>query len=149
MEDIGASQAPFKEFEIIEGVRENSQLLYVFAEKKLYVRKVTRNGATEFICYGTIVGKIEEKNHHIRKCTARVKLLPNDTLKKMCVQHSCSIDHDIIRRDLDRRTNMKNKCKSLKKDFPEESYKFSPRFIFQRETLRYTVFFLTFSKNLK
>lgn len=66
MEDIGASQAPFKEFEIIEGVRENSQLLYVFAEKKLYVRKVTRNGATEFICYGTIVGKIEEKNHHIR-----------------------------------------------------------------------------------
>lgn len=136
MEDTGGRQVPSKEFEIIQGVRENSQLLYVFAEKKLYVRKVTRNGATEFICYGTIVGKMEGKNHLNGKCTARVKLLPNGTLKRMSVQHSCSIDHDIIRRDFDRRTNMKNKCKSLKKDFPEESYKFSPRFIFQRETLR-------------
>lgn len=142
MEYIKAIQAPVKEFEIIQGVRENSQLLYIFSEKKLYVRKVKRNGATEFICYETIFGKNEKKNHHSEnKCTARTKLFPNDMLKRMNVQHSCSIDHEMIRRDLDRRTNMKNKCKSLKKDFPEESHKFSSRFIFQRETARYTIFF--------
>lgn len=71
MEYIKAIQAPVKQFEIIQGVRENSQLLYIFSEKKLYVRKVKRNGATEFICYETIFGKNEKKT-----ITVKINALP-------------------------------------------------------------------------
>lgn len=121
------------DYEIIQGVRENSKLLHVISEDKLYVLKVTRNGAKEFICYQNILCGKEKEGINENKCTARVKLFPNGTLRKMGTKHTCNTNHDMIRRDMNKRTNMKKKCQALKKNHPEDSHKISTRFIYQRE----------------
>lgn len=120
---------------MIEGIREGSHLLHVPSENMLYVFKVERNGTKEYICYQTILSVPKKRNkdeNHVN-CTARVRLLSNNTCQRMQVSHTNHNNHNAIIDDIEKRNNMKKKCQRLRDDHAEDAHKISTRHIFQRE----------------
>lgn len=43
-------------YEIVRGFQRTSQIIWVPAEKFLYVKKESRGGYDEYICYQTVLG---------------------------------------------------------------------------------------------
>lgn len=121
----------------VEGTREGCLLVYVPQEKNLYVYKIERNGIREFICYQTVLTKLRKNGEQTSQinCTARVKLI-NDKVCVLNMPHNCHPNHEIIKQDLNKRNNMKEKCKILKGNFPIVGHRISTRDIFQPEYVR-------------
>lgn len=120
---------------IINGIREGSHLVHVPSENMLYVFKAERNGGREYICYQSILASPKKRitnNNHI-SCTARIRLLTNNTCERMTVQHTSHNDHLALISDIRKRNNMKNTCNMVRDRLAEDSHKISARHIFQRE----------------
>lgn len=128
------------EYRLVKGFREGSEMLYVPSEKCLYRFKRRRNGARDFICYQTLLSKPTKKkparDEDRCECNASVRLYPNGTCKKRN-DHIAHNNHEGIMRDMDKANEMKEKCKTLKHEFAEDSHKISSRNIFQRVIAKY------------
>lgn len=123
------------EYTFIKGVREGSKLLHVMPEDMLYIFKARRRGAKIYICYQVVLAAEKKSGDHNGqlKCTARVKIHRDGRLERMKVSHTDHENHQFIRRDIEKRNNMKESCQVLKQRFPEDSHKMKLRHIFQRE----------------
>lgn len=122
------------EYQFIKGIREGSSLLHVMPEDMLYVFKARRKNSKVFICYQSILAS-EKKNtdiYHVN-CTARVKLHRDGRIERMKIAHTNHENHEMIRRDMNKRNNMKTACRNLKQHFPEDTHKIGTRHVFQRE----------------
>lgn len=133
------------EYRWIRGFREGSRkLLYIPSQKLLYIFKTKRRGRAIYICYQSILSaskkQNQKKNEDHTSCTSRVRLLPDGTCEKMNMNHTCHQNHEKIVRDMEKTNNMKRKCQTLKKDYPEVAHKISTRNIFQREMVEYVFF---------
>lgn len=114
------------ECRIIQGIREGSQLLHVLPEDMLYVLKCARNGDKEWICYQTILSAPKKnKNCDEMTCTARIKQFQDGTFERMGKSHTDHDHHERIRRDMEKRNNMKTACKTIKHQHPEEAHRIS------------------------
>lgn len=123
------------EYRFIEGIR-GGQLLHVVSEDMLYVFKMERNGMREYVCYQTILCTPKKKNNSnvdCVKCTARVRIRRDGTLEKMNIQHTQHQNHDLLARDMNKRKNMKDAAKTLRKNHPQDAHKIPNRHIFQNE----------------
>lgn len=150
------------EYEIIDGKRFNgnknkvSKLLWVPREKHLYVKKVTRNDKTEFICYQTILTNRKKKvridftilyfkpifryffqslknTEGVLKCTARAILHPDGRLIENSITHTPHESHESLYHDILTANEIKNKCHVAKVTFPDSAHKISEKSIFYRE----------------
>lgn len=129
------------EYQLVNGFREGSTLLYVPEEKKLYVLKVQRDpndeNSKEYICYQTILSapKKNNQNNNELECTTRVKLQSNG----LCVRnmpHTCHNNHEDILHDMEKSNDMKTKAKILNRNFPLQAHRISTREIFQSEYVK-------------
>lgn len=123
--------------EIIEG-KFGGKLLYVPSEKMLYAKKCTRgNDETEiFECYqATLTDKGKKDNSDHVPCTSRVRLRPDGTCERVNshIPHTEHDDHQLIAADKKKMINMKNICRNLKENHPENSSRIPNKHIFQRE----------------
>lgn len=124
------------EYRIIQGVREGSHLLHIPSEDMLYVLKNKRKGTKEYICYQTILTAPKKKGinaNDAQKCTARVRILSNGICERMSTGHTCHENHDRVRRDIEKTTNMKKAGQYLRDNYPEAAHRIPSRHIFQRE----------------
>lgn len=128
------------EYHFVKGFREGAELLYVASEKCLYRFKRRRNKAKDFVCYQTLLSKPTKRerrrNEDQCSCGGSVRLLPDGSLKIMN-GHTDHNHHESIMKDMEKANNMKEKCKTLKNDFPQDSHKISSRNIFQGEIVKY------------
>lgn len=119
--------------EILKG-KFGGDLIYVPCEKMLYVFEARRkNGIKIFVCYQTVLTKTGEANHI--KCSSRIRLLQNGTCERMNIYmpHTNHTDHELVVSDKKHMDNMKEQCKYLQENHPEDAHKISNRHIFQRE----------------
>lgn len=121
------------EFRIVQGIRERSKLLHVLPEDMLYVQKSNRNGVKEWYCYQTILSapKKNSENNEM-KCNARINELPDGKFE-IVKPHTGHNYHNQIRRDMEKRNNMKAACKTVQTQYTEDAHKIRVRHIFQRE----------------
>lgn len=131
------------EYQLVDGFREKSSLLYVPEEKNLYVLKVQRDAndenSKEYICYQTILFAPKKKNQNNNnnkvEYTARVKMQSNG----LCVRnmpHTCHNNHEDILQDMRKSNEMKRKAKILNRNFPLQAHRISTREIFQSEYVK-------------
>lgn len=122
------------EYRWVKGFRKGSNLVYMTNQKMLYVSKIERNGAREYICHQTVLSAPKKKggqgNHP--SCTARIRILPDGTCEEMS-QHECHGNHETILQDMDKFNNMKRKSQTLKEDHEEDAHRIPARHIYQRE----------------
>lgn len=122
------------DYRFISGYREGSILLHVLSENRLYVEKIERNGIKEYVCYQTILSTPKKKTSgDQQKCTARVRIHPDGTLEKMNVPHTRHDNHDAVILKCEQINNMKQKCKTLRDDYPEDGHNVPAIHIYQRE----------------
>lgn len=122
------------EYRWVKGFREGSCLVYVTSQKMLYVSKIERNGAKEYICYQTILSSAKKKgNSDIHpNCTARVRIQPGGACEVLS-GHTCHGNHESILQNMDKINNMKRKSQQLKEDHEEDAHRIPSRHIYQRE----------------
>lgn len=102
----------------LRGRREGCEILYVPAEKHLYVKKSSTKNVVKYICYQHILrGKKNKKNRDkYLECGARLSLNINT---KICIKrnlpHSNHTNHEIIKKDIDSYNNMKDMSRKLRK----------------------------------
>lgn len=127
-----------REYIYLKGFREGSILLYVLADKRLYIKKTVRpNKQVEWICYQTILTKTDDTQP---KCTARV-IIHSDgkmTLNKIC--HSEHNDHSVICKDMEAINEMKNKCDYVRTELESIAHKISAEDIFLQVMKKYDVY---------
>lgn len=116
----------------LKGSRDDYNLLYVFSDKCLYIKKVVReNQNVEWICYQSVLVK-KDKNNQL-KCTARAIIKPDGTLTRNKVSHSKHSDHSCIYEDMISLNNMREKCDYVKQNFDSVAHKVSALDIFLQE----------------
>lgn len=90
------------EYELIRGLRRDSKIIWVPTDKCLYVRKESRRGCDEYICYQTILGDAKKKNIlNIPMCTCRVKIdIATGKLLPRKKSHTAHNDHELLYKDM-------------------------------------------------
>lgn len=126
------------EYRIIQGLRADSHLLHVPSEDMLYVLKNKRGGRKEYICYQTILTAPKKGSTDVSspKCSARVRIIADGICERMSVNHTCHQNHGIIRRDMEKLMNMKERSRYLRDNFADSSHRIPTRHIFQREIIK-------------
>lgn len=95
------------DYEVIRGLRRDSQIVWVPAHKCLYVKKESRGGFHEYICYQTILCDPKKKDvASVIPCTCRIKIdISTGNLLPSKKQHSSHANHELLFKDM----NSKNK----------------------------------------
>lgn len=94
----------FRTYEMVEGRRKGSKLLWVYEEKNLYGFKEERSGRKEYFCYQN---KIDPNGV---RCSARRMIDANGIITAGVVPHSIHSNHESIYKDLKSRSDVINAC---------------------------------------
>lgn len=91
-------------FEIVEGRRRNSRLLWVPEEKMLYsIKDVRGNGQKVYLCYHNIINKFPP-------CSARRFIDKNGVMISNTIPHSHHMNHEAVYKDLKTRSAIIDSC---------------------------------------
>lgn len=94
----------FLTFEVVEGKRKNSKLIWIPEEKFLYFKKDERaDGRIVYLCYQNQINKDSS-------CPARRSIDLRGNVTTNATTHACHTDHQSLYNDMKSRSGIINRC---------------------------------------
>lgn len=122
-------------YEIVRGLRRDSQLIWVPNDGCLFVKKESRRGFDEYVCYQTIIGDPKKKkSENFKPCTCRIKIdIETKIVAPRGKGHSEHENHVILYKDMQSKNKIVDDCIAISEACKGLSIKVPTNDIFTRE----------------